>query len=128
MADAQGYLLFLREVALLAQPFDARRPETTGDAFPIAEQIQYILAVGKGVFSIADHPRPELDRRLKAINSEGREPSLRLRVSLGIRLKLPVPSDKPTSTHSVCSSAGCTDDSQLVERDLIWKSSANCQA
>jgi Tol biopolymer transport system component len=37
---AQGYLLFLRETTLIAQPFDARRLVLTGDAFPIAERIR----------------------------------------------------------------------------------------
>ena len=36
----QGHLLFLRETTLMAQPFDARRLVLTGEAFPIAEQIQ----------------------------------------------------------------------------------------
>jgi len=36
----QGYILFLRETTLVAQPFDARRLELTGDAFPIAERIR----------------------------------------------------------------------------------------
>jgi eukaryotic-like serine/threonine-protein kinase len=36
----QGYLLFLRETTLVAQPFDARRLVLTGDAFPIAERIR----------------------------------------------------------------------------------------
>ena len=36
----QGHLLFLREAMLMAQPFDARRFLLSGDAFPIAEQIQ----------------------------------------------------------------------------------------
>ena len=39
-STTQGYLLFLRETTLMAQPFDARRLALTGDAFPIAEQIQ----------------------------------------------------------------------------------------
>ena len=34
-----GYLLFAREHALMAQPFDPGRLQTTGDAFPIAEQV-----------------------------------------------------------------------------------------
>src|SRR5262245_2059027 len=34
-----GYLLFLRERTLLAQPFDAAKLSLTGDAFPIAEGI-----------------------------------------------------------------------------------------
>jgi Tol biopolymer transport system component len=37
---SQGHLLFLRETTLMAQPFDARRLELTGEAFPIAEEIQ----------------------------------------------------------------------------------------
>jgi serine/threonine protein kinase/Tol biopolymer transport system component len=37
---SQGHLLFLRETTLMAQPFDARRLTVTGEAFPIAEQIQ----------------------------------------------------------------------------------------
>jgi Tol biopolymer transport system component/predicted Ser/Thr protein kinase len=36
----QGYLLFLRDTTLIAQPFDARRLVLTGDAFPIAERIR----------------------------------------------------------------------------------------
>ncbi len=34
-----GYLLFVREGTLMAQPFDARRLATTGEPFPVAEQI-----------------------------------------------------------------------------------------
>ena len=34
-----GHLLFLRGASLMAQPFDAKRFELTGDAFPIAEQV-----------------------------------------------------------------------------------------
>jgi serine/threonine protein kinase/Tol biopolymer transport system component len=36
---AQGYLLFLRGQALMAQPFDVKRLELTGDAIPIAEHV-----------------------------------------------------------------------------------------
>jgi eukaryotic-like serine/threonine-protein kinase len=34
-----GYLLFVRDRTLMAQPFDAVKLQTTGDAVPIAEQI-----------------------------------------------------------------------------------------
>jgi Tol biopolymer transport system component len=34
-----GYVLFLREATLMAQPFDTRRLELTGEAVPIAEQV-----------------------------------------------------------------------------------------
>jgi Tol biopolymer transport system component len=36
---AQGHLLYLRERTLMAQPFEPRRFETTGEAVPIAEGI-----------------------------------------------------------------------------------------
>jgi Tol biopolymer transport system component len=36
---AQGYLLYLRENTLMAQPFDAQRLETTGGAVPVEEGI-----------------------------------------------------------------------------------------
>ncbi len=36
---AQGHLLFLRENTLMAQPFDAVRLETTGEAMPVAEGV-----------------------------------------------------------------------------------------
>jgi eukaryotic-like serine/threonine-protein kinase len=34
-----GYILFVREPTLMAQPFDAAKLRTTGDPFPIAEQV-----------------------------------------------------------------------------------------
>jgi serine/threonine protein kinase len=34
-----GYLLFVREETLMAQPFDAERLELAGEAFPVAEQV-----------------------------------------------------------------------------------------
>jgi eukaryotic-like serine/threonine-protein kinase len=34
-----GYLLFLRQQTLVAQPFDANKAQTTGDPIPIAEQV-----------------------------------------------------------------------------------------
>ena len=52
----QGYLLFLRETTLMAQPFDARRLVLTGDAFPIAEQIQTQgFFPPSGVFSASEN-------------------------------------------------------------------------
>jgi Tol biopolymer transport system component len=36
---AQGYLMYLRERTLMAQPFNTERLETTGDALPVAEQV-----------------------------------------------------------------------------------------
>ena len=45
---SKGWLLFLREGALLAQPFDARRLTLTGEPLPIADQVE-----GWG-FSVSD--------------------------------------------------------------------------
>ncbi len=51
----QGHLLFLRETTLMAQPFDARRLVLTGEAFPIAEQIQTQGNPPAGVFSASEN-------------------------------------------------------------------------
>ncbi len=52
----QGHLLFLRETTLVAQPFDARGLVLTGDAFPIAEQIQTTgINPPYGVFSTSEN-------------------------------------------------------------------------
>jgi Tol biopolymer transport system component len=52
---AQGYLLFLREGTLMAQPFDPKRLVTTGEAAPVAEQIQRVLNTGTvGVFTVSE--------------------------------------------------------------------------
>jgi Tol biopolymer transport system component len=48
-----GYLLFVRERTLMAQPFDASKIHTTGDAVPIAEQVDYFLGSGLGHFSVS---------------------------------------------------------------------------
>ena len=39
-----GYLLFVRERTLMAQPFDVGKLQTTGDAVPVAEQVDGFLA------------------------------------------------------------------------------------
>ena len=41
-----GYLFFVRERTLMAQPFDAARVQTAGDPVPIAEQIDPVLLSG----------------------------------------------------------------------------------
>jgi len=48
-----GYILFRREDTLMAQPFDARRLKTAGDAFPIAEQVPRSGNNGFGAFSVS---------------------------------------------------------------------------
>jgi serine/threonine protein kinase/Tol biopolymer transport system component len=53
---SQGHLLFVRETTLMAQPFDLQRLELTGDAFPIAEQIQRSpTAPSNGFFSASEN-------------------------------------------------------------------------
>ena len=52
---SDGHLLYLRERTLMAQPFDTRRLVLTGDAFPIAEQIQTIGTNFLGIFSAAEN-------------------------------------------------------------------------
>jgi hypothetical protein len=50
--SSTGYLLFLRDRALMAQPFDNRRLEMTGQAVPVAEQVASDLPdSGTGAFS-----------------------------------------------------------------------------
>jgi Tol biopolymer transport system component len=54
-AYASGHLLFVRENTLMAQPFDPSKLELTGDAFPIAEQIQSDGAFARSVFSVSEN-------------------------------------------------------------------------
>jgi Tol biopolymer transport system component len=52
---AAAHLLFRREETLMAQPFDATRLKTTGDMFPIAEQVAAGGNVGFGAFSVSEN-------------------------------------------------------------------------
>jgi eukaryotic-like serine/threonine-protein kinase len=52
---ASGYLLFVRQGTLLAQPFDAKKLRLTGDPFPIAERVVDDTANGLGAFSVSDN-------------------------------------------------------------------------
>ena len=49
-----GFVLFLRERTLMAQPFDAGKLQTTGDPFPIAERVDTRDALGGG-FSVSQN-------------------------------------------------------------------------
>jgi Tol biopolymer transport system component len=50
-----GYLLFVRERSLMAQPFDPGALRTTGDAFPVAENVgASTTRVMLGAFSVSD--------------------------------------------------------------------------
>ena len=49
-----GYLLFARDGALVAQPFDAGSGRLTGDAVTLAEQVLTFPAVSAAAFSLSD--------------------------------------------------------------------------
>ena len=46
-----GYIMFVRDRTLMAQPFDEKQLEIRGQPFPIAEQVQYDESTWRGVFS-----------------------------------------------------------------------------
>jgi serine/threonine protein kinase len=48
---ASGYLIYLREKTLMAQPFDVGKLETVGEAIPIAEPVENNLDFNRAVFS-----------------------------------------------------------------------------
>jgi Tol biopolymer transport system component len=50
-----GYLLFLRERNLLAQPFDVKSLRITGDPLLVAEEIQYFLQTHSSLFSVSEN-------------------------------------------------------------------------
>jgi serine/threonine protein kinase len=52
---SQGYLLFMHESALMAQPFDLKKLEVTGEAVPIVQQIQYDARFSKATFSVSQN-------------------------------------------------------------------------
>ncbi|HKY45094.1 MAG TPA: protein kinase [Pyrinomonadaceae bacterium] len=50
-----GYLLFVRENTLMAQPFDADTLDVSGDAFPLAEQVVRNPVLGRAMFSVSEN-------------------------------------------------------------------------
>jgi dipeptidyl aminopeptidase/acylaminoacyl peptidase len=53
-AYASGYLLFIRDTTLMAQRFDPDHASLKGEAFPIAQQIQYDVAFSFAVFAVSE--------------------------------------------------------------------------
>ncbi len=53
MAYASGYILFMRQSAVMAQPFDQNSLALTGEAFPIAEQVGYDVGFNRGHFAVS---------------------------------------------------------------------------
>lgn len=52
---ASGHILFLRESTLMAQPFDVKRLELTGEAFPIADPVQEDESILHSLFSLSQN-------------------------------------------------------------------------
>jgi Tol biopolymer transport system component/tRNA A-37 threonylcarbamoyl transferase component Bud32 len=55
VAYVSGHLLFAREGTLMAQPFDEKSLQLTGDAFPIAEHLQFDVAGTRAIFSVSEN-------------------------------------------------------------------------
>ncbi|HEV2297591.1 MAG TPA: protein kinase [Candidatus Acidoferrales bacterium] len=51
---ASGHILFLRQNTLMAQPFDPKRLEFTGDALPVADQVEDVIPRVQGEFSASE--------------------------------------------------------------------------
>ena len=51
---AQGYLLFMRQTTLMAQPFDVSKAEMSGDAVPVAEHLT-VAGMETGGFTVSDN-------------------------------------------------------------------------
>ena len=50
-----GFLVFLRNETLMAQPFDLKTFTLTGEQSPIAEQVAYNPGLGRGTFGLSDN-------------------------------------------------------------------------
>jgi len=50
-----GHILFERERTLMAQPFDPSKLQTTGDAVPVAEQVEYFPGSSQAQFSASQN-------------------------------------------------------------------------
>jgi len=75
-----GYLLFQRGASLMAQSFSPRSLQLTGNAFPIAENVQINTANGRGAFTVSANgvlayrsSGTFLDTRLAWIDRSGKE-------------------------------------------------------
>ncbi len=88
-----GFLLFVREGTLMTQPFDVKKLQTSGDAFPVAEQVAQTRG-RVGAFSVSDkgvlvYRSPSLsnsqlvwfDRAGKRVDSAG-EPGMYSQIAL----------------------------------------------
>jgi eukaryotic-like serine/threonine-protein kinase len=54
---ASGHILYLQQNTLMAQPFDTKKLELTGEAIPVEDPVMEDTSVVKGVFSASDNGR-----------------------------------------------------------------------
>jgi dipeptidyl aminopeptidase/acylaminoacyl peptidase len=52
---ASGYLLFVRDTTLMAQAFDLKKFELTGEPLPVTERVQVDFVLSRGVFSVSEN-------------------------------------------------------------------------
>ena len=83
-----GYLLFLRQGVLLAQPFDLKKMELTGEPLPQAERVAtgftgwaYVSVADDG--TIAYGTDAGRDKRMTWVDRSGKETELRTRGGVG---------------------------------------------
>jgi serine/threonine protein kinase len=73
-----GHLVFVRETALVAQPFDEKALRPTGEAIPIAEGVGYFAATGSADFAVSSngvlaYRAATANKRLVWFDRQGRE-------------------------------------------------------
>jgi Tol biopolymer transport system component len=54
-SSRDGYLIFVRDHTAMAQPFDSAKAQTTGDAVPVAEQVDTMPGNSQGQFSASQN-------------------------------------------------------------------------
>jgi eukaryotic-like serine/threonine-protein kinase len=77
-AYASGYLLYVREGTLLAQPFDAERLRVTDDAVSVAEGLWFLRVTGSADYSLSNngvltYRRGAIASRLVWVDRRGEE-------------------------------------------------------
>jgi serine/threonine protein kinase len=55
MAYYSGYLLYIRQTSVVAQPFDLGKMELFGDATPVIDKVEFSGDKSRGVFSISNN-------------------------------------------------------------------------
>jgi hypothetical protein len=68
--EPSGYLIFLQDRILMAQPFDPVKLRTTGDQFPVAGPVVATTAMGAAV-SIGDFSAAESTLAFRSVDSSG---------------------------------------------------------